>query len=66
MRKAYQILGREPEGKRLLGRHGNRWVDSLKVGLREIVHEGVDLSGPGYGPAEISCEPRSEPLSYKR
>lgn len=35
------------------------------MSLREIVCEGVDLSGPGYGPAAVSRKPRNEPLSYR-
>jgi hypothetical protein len=27
----------KPEGKRPLGRPGRRWVDNIKIGLREIV-----------------------------
>jgi hypothetical protein len=35
-RNAYGILVRKPEGKRSLGRPRRRWVDSIKINLREI------------------------------
>jgi hypothetical protein len=35
-RTAYKILVREPEGKRPLGRPRRRWVDNIKINLREI------------------------------
>jgi hypothetical protein len=41
-RNAYRILVRKPEGKRLLGRPRCRWVDSIKMGLREIGWCGID------------------------
>jgi hypothetical protein len=41
-RKAYRILVRKPEGKRPLGRPTRRWVDTIKMGLREIGWDGVD------------------------
>jgi hypothetical protein len=45
MRKSYKILGREPESKRSFGRPRHRWVDNIKVGLREIGCEGMELFG---------------------
>jgi hypothetical protein len=36
MRNAYRILVRKPEGKKLLGRRRSRWVDKIKIDLREI------------------------------
>jgi hypothetical protein len=33
---AYRILLRKPEGKRPLGRPRRRWVDYIKMDLREI------------------------------
>jgi hypothetical protein len=36
MRNAYRILVGEPEGKRPLGRPRRRWVDNIKMDLREI------------------------------
>jgi hypothetical protein len=35
-RKAYRILVGNPEEKRPLGRPGHRWVDNIKMDLREI------------------------------
>jgi hypothetical protein len=36
MKNAYWILVGKPEGKRPLGRPRHRWVDNIKVDLREI------------------------------
>jgi hypothetical protein len=41
MRNAYRILVGKPEGKRPLGRSRRRWVDNIKMGLREIGWDGV-------------------------
>jgi hypothetical protein len=41
-RTAYTILVRKPEGKRPLGRPRRRWVDNIKMALREIGLDGVD------------------------
>jgi hypothetical protein len=35
-RNAYRILVGKPEGKRPLGRPRRRWVDIIKMDLREI------------------------------
>jgi hypothetical protein len=35
-RNAYRILAGNPEGKRPLGRPRHRWVDNIKMDLREI------------------------------
>jgi hypothetical protein len=35
-KNAYRILVGKPEGKRPLGRPRRRWVDSIKMDLREI------------------------------
>jgi hypothetical protein len=35
-RNAYKILVGNPEGKRTLGRPSCRWVDNIKMDLREI------------------------------
>jgi hypothetical protein len=35
-RNAYRILVGNPEGKRPLGRPKRRWVDNIKMDLREI------------------------------
>jgi hypothetical protein len=39
---AYRILVGEPEGKRPLGRPRRRWVDNIKIDLRETGWDGVD------------------------
>jgi hypothetical protein len=39
---AYRILVGKPEGKRPLGRPRRRWVDSIKIDLREIGWDGID------------------------
>jgi hypothetical protein len=36
-RNAYRILVGKPEGKRALGRPRRRWVDNIKVDLRDIM-----------------------------
>jgi hypothetical protein len=41
-RNAYRILVGKPEGKRLLGRLRHRWVDNIKMDLREIGWDEVD------------------------
>jgi hypothetical protein len=33
---------RKPEGKRLLGRPRCRWVDNIKINLREVGWDGRD------------------------
>jgi hypothetical protein len=35
-RNAYRILVEKLEGKRATGRPGCRWVDNIKIDLREI------------------------------
>jgi hypothetical protein len=39
---AYRILVGKPEGKRPLVRPRRRWVDSIKMDLREIGLNGMD------------------------
>jgi hypothetical protein len=41
-RNAYRILVGKPEGKRPLGRPTRRWVDNIKMDLREIGWDGTD------------------------
>jgi hypothetical protein len=41
MRNAYGILVGKPEGKRPLGRPRFRWVDNIKMYLREIGWDGM-------------------------
>jgi hypothetical protein len=44
-RNAYRILVRKPEEMRPLGRPRRRWVDNIKMDLREIGWDGVDWIG---------------------
>jgi hypothetical protein len=39
---AYRILVGNPEEKRLLGRPRRRWVDNVKIAIREIGWDGMD------------------------
>jgi hypothetical protein len=39
---AYRILVGKRKGKRPLGRPKRRWVDNIKMELREIVWDGMD------------------------
>jgi hypothetical protein len=41
-RNAYRILVGKPEGKRPLGRPRGKWVDNIKMDLREIGWSGMD------------------------
>jgi hypothetical protein len=41
-RNAYRILAEKPEGRRPLGRPRRRWVDNIKMNLREIGWDGGD------------------------
>jgi hypothetical protein len=41
-KNAYRILVGNPEGKRPLARPRRRWVDNIKMELREIGWDGMD------------------------
>jgi hypothetical protein len=41
-RNAYRILVGKPEGKRPLGRPRRRWLDNIKMDLRETGWDGMD------------------------
>jgi hypothetical protein len=41
-RNACRILVGKPEGKRPLGRPRRRWVNNIKIDLREIGWDGMD------------------------
>jgi hypothetical protein len=41
-RNAYRILVGKPEGKRPLGRPRRRWMDNIKIDIREIRWDGMD------------------------
>jgi hypothetical protein len=40
---AYRTLVRKPEGNRPLARRRRSWVDNIKIDLREVGWEGMDL-----------------------
>jgi hypothetical protein len=44
-RNAYRILVGKPEGRKPLRRPRRRWLDNIKVDLREIEWDGVDWIG---------------------
>jgi hypothetical protein len=44
---AYRIMVGKPEGKRPVGRPRRRWVDNIKIDLREIECDWLDRSGSG-------------------
>jgi hypothetical protein len=41
-RNAYRILVGKPEDKRSLGRPRRKWVENIKIDLREIGWDGMD------------------------
>jgi hypothetical protein len=41
-RNAYKILVGKPQGKRPVGRPRRRWVDNIKMDLREIGWDGIN------------------------
>jgi hypothetical protein len=41
-KNAYRILEGKPEGKRPLGRSRRRWVDNIKMDLKDIGWDGMD------------------------
>jgi hypothetical protein len=41
-RNAYRILVGKTEGKRPLGRPRHRWMDNIKMDLRDIRWDGMD------------------------
>jgi hypothetical protein len=42
MRNSYRILVGKPEEKRSLARPIRRWVDNIKIDLREVGWDGMD------------------------
>jgi hypothetical protein len=44
-RNAYRLLVGKPEGKRPLGRPRCRWVDNIRMALREVGWGDVDWIG---------------------
>jgi hypothetical protein len=66
-RNAYRILVGNPEGKRALGRPRRRWVENIKMDLRERMGwYGLDRSGSGQGPVKGSCECGNEPSGSRK
>jgi hypothetical protein len=56
-RNAYRILVGKPEEKRQLRRPRRRWMDSMKMDLRQWGGGcGLDRSGLGWGPVEVFRE----------
>jgi hypothetical protein len=45
-KNAYRIFVGKLEGKRPLGRPRRRWVDNIKVDLKEIGWDGMDCIDP--------------------
>jgi hypothetical protein len=41
-KNAYRVLVGKPERKRPLGRPGRRWVDNIKIDLRETGWDGME------------------------
>jgi hypothetical protein len=41
-RNAYRLLVGKPEGKRLLGRPRRRWIDNIRMYLKEVGWGDVD------------------------
>jgi hypothetical protein len=41
-RNAYRILVEKPQGKRPLARPTGRWMDNIKIDLREIGWDGME------------------------
>jgi hypothetical protein len=39
----YNILVGQPGGKKIIGRHRHRWEDNIRIDLRKIGWQGVDL-----------------------
>ena len=44
-RGVYRVLVGKPEGKRPLGRHRHRWVDSIRTDLQEVGCEYMNWIG---------------------
>jgi hypothetical protein len=61
-RNAYRILVGKPDGKRPLGRSRRRWMDNIKMDLREIDGmEWIGLIWLRIGTNGGSCEHGNEP-----
>jgi hypothetical protein len=61
-RNAYRILVGKPEGNRSLGRPKCKWVDNIKMDLREIGWDGMDWINLAQDrDSGVSCEHGNEP-----
>jgi hypothetical protein len=47
-RNVYRILVGKPEGRRPLGRPRRRWVDNIKIDVREIRWDGMVWTGSNW------------------
>jgi hypothetical protein len=59
-----KILMVKPEGKRPLDKPRRRWLDNIKMGLREVgwgCMDWIDLAQDTLGGVEVSCEHSNEP-----
>jgi hypothetical protein len=61
-RNPYRILVGKIEGKRPLGRPRPRWVDNIKIDLREKGWDGMDWIDLAQDRDQCSCEHGDEPL----
>jgi hypothetical protein len=57
----YRVLVERPEGKRPLGIPKRRWVDNIKLDLREIVIDGANWIQLAQGPVAGFCEHGDKP-----
>jgi hypothetical protein len=62
-RNAYRIFVGKPEGKRPLRRLRYRWVDIIKIVLREKGWHSMDWIDLAQVPVEGPCEHGDEPSS---
>jgi hypothetical protein len=58
-RNTYRILVGKSVGKRPLGRSRRRWVDNIKIDLRDIGWDGMDLINLAQD--RDQCEHGNEP-----
>jgi hypothetical protein len=65
-RNAYRILVGKPEGKRSLGSPRRKWVDSIKMYVREIRWDGMDWFDQAETSGSIKCSKVLQWLSSLR
>jgi hypothetical protein len=51
---AYRIMVVKPDGNRPLGRSRRRWVDNIKMNLRELEWDGMDWIDPAQDRALVN------------